>query len=54
MPKHFGQFVSGHISPGILIVSQRLPIFYIAEDLLIIWLVSEPEEWIDRIRSLPL
>lgn len=54
MPKHFGQFILSQNSSGILIVSQRLPVSQIAEDLLLIWLVSKPEEWVNRIRSLPL
>ncbi len=54
MPQHFGQFILSQNSSGILIVSQRLPVSQIAEDLLLIWLVSKPEEWVNRIRSLPL
>lgn len=54
MPKHFGQFIVSENSPGILIVSQKLPISQVAEDLFLIWLASEPEEWVNCIRSLPL
>ena len=54
MPKHFEQFILTEKCPGILIVSQKLPIAQVAEDLFLIWLASEAEDWVNRIRSLPL
>lgn len=54
MPAHFGQFIALENSPGVLIVSRKLPISQVAEDLFLIWSASEPEEWVNRIRSLPL
>jgi len=54
MPKHFEQFIVSENSPGMLIVSQKLPVSRMAEDLLLIWFASEPEEWVNRNRSLPL
>jgi len=54
MPKHFGQFISAQNSPGIIIVSQRLPVSQVAEELLLVWLASEPKDWENKIRSLPL
>lgn len=54
MPKHFSQFILSENSSGILIVSQKLPVSRVAEDLLLIWLASTPEEWTNHIRSLPL
>jgi hypothetical protein len=54
MPTEFGQFILTENSAGVLVVSQRLPVSLVAEELLLIWLASEPEEWINRIRSLPL
>ena len=54
MPTHFGQFIGLENSPGVLIVSRNLPIAQIAADLFLIWSASEPEEWVNRIRSLPL
>ncbi len=53
MPKHFEQFILLENSPGILIVSQKLPVSRVVEDLFLAWLASEPEEWVNRIRSLP-
>jgi hypothetical protein len=54
MPNHFGQFILSENSPGLLIVSQKLRIAQVAEDLLLIWLASEPAEWVNRMRALPL
>ncbi|NJN53530.1 MAG: DUF5615 family PIN-like protein [Anaerolineae bacterium] len=54
MPGHFAQFILSASSPGLLIVSQKLSVSRVAEDLMLIWLASEPEEWLNRIRSLPL
>ena len=54
MPGHFGQFILSEKSPGLLIVSQKLPVYRVAEDLFLIWSASKPEEWVNRIRSLPI
>lgn len=54
MPEHFGQFIQSENCPGILIVSQREPVSQVADELLLIWLATEPDEWVNRIHSLPL
>jgi hypothetical protein len=54
MPDYFGQFIMTEECPGILIVSQRMPVAQVAEELFLIWYASEPDEWVNRIRSLPL
>ena len=54
MPQHFGEFIQGHTSPGLLIVSQYLPVSAAAEELLLIWFASEADEWTNQIASLPL
>jgi hypothetical protein len=54
MPTHFAEFIQTETSWGVLIVPQTLPIRLAAEELLLIWLATEAEEWINRIRSLPL
>jgi hypothetical protein len=54
MPWHFAQFIQQRTSPGLLIVSQHLPVSPAAEELLLIWFASEAEEWINHIGSLPL
>jgi hypothetical protein len=54
MPIHFSQFIASEESAGLLVVLQKLPIAQAAEELLLIWLASEPKDWLNRIRSLPL
>ncbi|MEM8962724.1 MAG: DUF5615 family PIN-like protein [Acidobacteriota bacterium] len=54
MPRHFGTFVTRQSSPGVLVVPQKVPIALAAEELVLIWSVTEAEEWIDRICGLPL
>jgi hypothetical protein len=54
MPKHFAEFITTERSSGVLIIPQKLPIAQAVEDLILIWVVSEAEEWINRIYSLPL
>ncbi len=53
MPDHFELFVVSHTSPGLIILSQALPIGRAAEWLHLIWAASEAEEYINSIYSLP-
>jgi hypothetical protein len=54
MPRHFGEFVKSSVSPGVLLVPQRLPVPEAVEQLILIWAASEAEEWVNRICILPL
>jgi hypothetical protein len=54
MPRHFAEFIAHTRSPGLLLVPQSFPIAAAMEDILLIWFASETEEWINRIRYLPL
>jgi hypothetical protein len=54
MPSEFAQFITSNLSYGVLIVSRKVPLELIIEELLIIWAVSSAEEWINRIAKLPL
>jgi hypothetical protein len=54
MPRHFAEFILTENSPGLLIVSQKTAVSRAAQDLFLIWSITEPEEWINRLRSLPL
>lgn len=49
MPRHFGEFVQTQHSPGLIVVPQHLAIGDIAEDLILIWTATAPEEWTNRI-----
>lgn len=54
MPSQFANFITQHQSSGVIIVSRKLSIEVVIEELVLIWSVSEAEEWINRIAKLPL
>jgi predicted nuclease of predicted toxin-antitoxin system len=54
MPWHFGIFLSSSQSPGVLLLSQKTSVADAIDALLLVWLASEPEEWVNRICRLPL
>jgi hypothetical protein len=54
MPRYFGQFILESSSPGLVVVPQSLPIAAAVEDLLLVWLFTDAEEWVNRISILPL
>lgn len=53
LPGHFGEFVASQRSPGLIVVSQRLPVGRAAELLHLLWAASEAEEYVDAIYDLP-
>ena len=54
MPGHFNRFVVSSASAGLLIVSQSLAIRKAIDELLLVWAVSEADEWHNRIAFLPI
>lgn len=54
MPTHFGQFIENHNSPGIIIISQKTDILTAIEDLILIWIASEAEEYVNSILTIPM
>jgi predicted nuclease of predicted toxin-antitoxin system len=50
----FAEFITHDRSSGVIIVSRKVPMEIVIEELILIWSVSEAEEWIDRIAKLPL
>ena len=54
MPRHFRHFIARQTSPGVILIPQKLPLSTAIEQLVIIWLASEAEEWVNQIRFLPL
>jgi hypothetical protein len=54
MPLHFASFINTETSPGLLIVSRRLRIPDVVQDLILIWTASEAEEWVNCVYSLPV
>ena len=54
MPSHFVRFCETQSSPGLLIVAQDLDIGAAIDDLLLIWLATDAEEWVDKIGFAPV
>ena len=54
MPRHFAQFITTETSPGLLVIPQHLSVAAAADDLLLVWALTAPEEWTNRICFLPL
>lgn len=54
MPTEFAKFIADSVSTGVLIVSRKIALETIIEELIIIWSVTSAEEWINRIAKLPL
>jgi hypothetical protein len=54
MPRHFAAFIGGEASAGLLVIPQSLGIAAAVDDLILIWSVTEAEEWLNRISILPL
>lgn len=54
MPRHFGEFITRCECPGLILIPRSMPIARAIEEILLIWHVSEAEEWTNRFRRLPL
>ena len=54
MPRHFGEFIASNMSAGVILVPTTIPIAHAIEELLLIWQLSESDEWTNLLRRLPL
>lgn len=54
MPSAFGEFLTNQHSSGVLIVPAHLGIGPAVDALLAVWLMTEQEEWADRISYIPI
>jgi Domain of unknown function (DUF5615) len=54
MPQHFGEFITSSECPGLILIPRSMPMAQAIEELILIWQVSEAEEWTNRFRRLPL
>jgi hypothetical protein len=54
MPLHFAKFISNQTSPGLILITQGLPPVIAVEELLLIWVASTPEEYVNRMVSIPM
>lgn len=53
LPGFFRGFISTNTSPGLIIVSQTLPVGRAAELLHLLWAASEAEEYVNIVYDLP-
>lgn len=54
MPLHFADFITENTSYGVIIAPQDIAILEIIDSIILIWLASDVEEWINRIIYLPI
>jgi len=54
VPTHFTAFLSQSSSSGVVIVSQKLGLQEVIDQILLIWAASDATEWVNRIVYLPL
>jgi Domain of unknown function (DUF5615) len=54
MPRAFAEWLTAKSTPGVFIVSQNTDLLAAIEALLLVWAVSDAEEWVNRICTLPL
>ena len=54
MPRWFQQCVEQRRSAGLVLVPEKLSIRDAIEEILLIWHVTEPEEWLSQMLRLPL
>jgi hypothetical protein len=54
MIRHFAGFLRNQTSPGLIIVSQDADAALVIEDLLLVWAVTDAEDWMNRIELVPL
>ena len=54
MQKHFWSLIKAHDSPGIIVIPQRFPISAAANELVLMWAASKPQEWMNQIAFVPL
>lgn len=53
MPVFFAHFIKNRTSPGLIIVSRKLPVATAADWLYLLWAASQAEEYVNMIYSIP-
>ena len=54
MPRWFNRCIEERSCAGLIVVPDKVPIRDAIEDLLLIWYLTEAEEWLNRTEWLPL
>ncbi len=53
MPQTFGKFIQNKASPGLFLISQKTDLLIAIESVLLAWIASDHEEWINRMVAIP-
>jgi hypothetical protein len=53
MPRAFAEFVQTNKSPGVLIISQKADLLSVIDDLLVVWMATDAEEWTNYLGAIP-
>lgn len=54
MPRYFQEFIHRQSSPGLILVPQKLALGAAIDELLLLWIASEDNEWVNQIFYLPI
>jgi predicted nuclease of predicted toxin-antitoxin system len=54
IPHHFAEFIESQISSGVIVIPKWLSSHKVVDDLILIWLATELEEWQNRIIVFPI
>lgn len=54
MPTHFAGFIEQRKSWGVLVVSQKVEINIVIEEIVLIWIASDAEEYVNSIKQIPI
>ena len=52
MPTEFAEFIANSPSAGVLIVSRKIALETVIEELILIWSITTAEEWMNRIAKI--
>ncbi len=54
MPRHFAGFIKNNDCSGVILVSKKFEISLAIDEVILIWMASEAEEYINSIRQIPI
>jgi len=54
MPHHFADFMLHSECPGVIIVSKKMEISSIIDELILIWIATDANEYVNSIKYLPI
>jgi hypothetical protein len=53
MPRAFAEFIATKASPGLFLISQKTDLLVVIESILLAWVASDSEEWVNRTVAVP-